>query len=255
VPGLKSLTTEAADTFWRERENELPKNTLYTSFRCAITDPHSNLPDTNKGFFVLLKNQQADHMGNDMQVRLFNQSLKGAIADREVMLPAAEGNHWQWELNPGAVAENVMPEEMVTRTPQPELFLAYFETLHDIGLFGMHLTVSSTCGDGKIDPGEECDDGNTMSGDGCSATCTNEGGSPDMAGTPDMGAARANPDMAEASNGDPLPSPHSDPRVIPTPKKVGGCDFTGDLAGSALPMSLLLVSALLLGRGKKKFLP
>ncbi len=27
------------------------------------------------------------------------------------------------------------------------------------------------CGDGKIDAGEECDDGNTASGDGCSASC------------------------------------------------------------------------------------
>lgn len=30
------------------------------------------------------------------------------------------------------------------------------------------------CGDGTVDSGEECDDGNTTSGDGCSATCTIE---------------------------------------------------------------------------------
>jgi len=30
------------------------------------------------------------------------------------------------------------------------------------------------CGDGNIDPGEECDDGNTSNGDGCSAVCTIE---------------------------------------------------------------------------------
>lgn len=30
------------------------------------------------------------------------------------------------------------------------------------------------CGDGKLDPGEECDDGNTQAGDGCSANCTIE---------------------------------------------------------------------------------
>src|SRR5881628_2080041 len=27
------------------------------------------------------------------------------------------------------------------------------------------------CGDGVVDPGEQCDDGNTVSGDGCSAAC------------------------------------------------------------------------------------
>ena len=30
------------------------------------------------------------------------------------------------------------------------------------------------CGDGVLDPSEGCDDGNTMSGDGCSATCESE---------------------------------------------------------------------------------
>src|SRR5439155_330993 len=30
------------------------------------------------------------------------------------------------------------------------------------------------CGDGVLDPGEECDDGNTVSGDGCSARCQHE---------------------------------------------------------------------------------
>ena len=31
------------------------------------------------------------------------------------------------------------------------------------------------CGDAKVGAIEECDDGNTASGDGCSSTCTNEG--------------------------------------------------------------------------------
>ena len=28
-----------------------------------------------------------------------------------------------------------------------------------------------TCGDGVVDPGEQCDDGNLESGDGCEASC------------------------------------------------------------------------------------
>ena len=35
---------------------------------------------------------------------------------------------------------------------------------------------SSLCGDHKIDTGEQCDDGNTISGDGCSSTCQIEPG-------------------------------------------------------------------------------
>lgn len=34
----------------------------------------------------------------------------------------------------------------------------------------------ATCGDGIVEPGETCDDGNTRDGDGCSATCTVEAG-------------------------------------------------------------------------------
>jgi|GEM_PF-1749417 len=36
--------------------------------------------------------------------------------------------------------------------------------------------VSAVCGNSIIEPGETCDDGNTVSGDGCSATCQIEGG-------------------------------------------------------------------------------
>ena len=37
-------------------------------------------------------------------------------------------------------------------------------------------TVEPFCGDGVLDPGEQCDDGNNVDGDGCSAVCTVEGG-------------------------------------------------------------------------------
>jgi cysteine-rich repeat protein len=35
--------------------------------------------------------------------------------------------------------------------------------------------VTPVCGDGILQSGEECDDGNTADGDGCSATCATEG--------------------------------------------------------------------------------
>jgi len=44
------------------------------------------------------------------------------------------------------------------------------------------------CGDGTVDAGEQCDDGNTVSGDGCSATCQNEVAPPQCGnGTVDAG--------------------------------------------------------------------
>ena len=35
-------------------------------------------------------------------------------------------------------------------------------------------TILPVCGDGKVDAGEQCDDGNLISGDGCTSTCENE---------------------------------------------------------------------------------
>jgi cysteine-rich repeat protein len=35
---------------------------------------------------------------------------------------------------------------------------------------------TTTCGDGNVDPGEDCDDGNASDGDGCSSTCKIESG-------------------------------------------------------------------------------
>ncbi|NVB85388.1 MAG: DUF4215 domain-containing protein, partial [Kofleriaceae bacterium] len=49
------------------------------------------------------------------------------------------------------------------------------------------------CGDGTIGPGETCDDGNTVNGDGCSATCHLEGAviemEPNEDGTPSTGGS------------------------------------------------------------------
>ncbi len=37
-------------------------------------------------------------------------------------------------------------------------------------------TLPPVCGNGSVENGEQCDDGNTASGDGCSATCQLESG-------------------------------------------------------------------------------
>ncbi len=42
----------------------------------------------------------------------------------------------------------------------------------------------STCGNGKVDPGEQCDDGNMLSGDGCSRLCQIESDWPPGCPTP-----------------------------------------------------------------------
>ena len=39
------------------------------------------------------------------------------------------------------------------------------------GLYSLNIDRFPSCGDGVLDPGEQCDDGNGASGDGCSASC------------------------------------------------------------------------------------
>jgi cysteine-rich repeat protein len=41
----------------------------------------------------------------------------------------------------------------------------------DIGAFEVQAPAAGVCGDGTVDPGEACDDGNTADGDCCSSTC------------------------------------------------------------------------------------
>lgn len=44
----------------------------------------------------------------------------------------------------------------------------------DAGSLAVHVACEQRCGDGTLDPFEECDDGNRDDGDGCSSTCTSE---------------------------------------------------------------------------------
>jgi cysteine-rich repeat protein len=49
-------------------------------------------------------------------------------------------------------------------------FIAHFDLLRQIG----DVAFALTCGDGILDAGEECDDGNTISGDCCDVNCQYE---------------------------------------------------------------------------------
>lgn len=48
--------------------------------------------------------------------------------------------------------------------------------LYDFVPYISNSTVSGVCGNNRRDPGEKCDDGNRLSGDGCSSSCITESG-------------------------------------------------------------------------------
>lgn len=134
VNGLESLTTYAAAQFWAMHGARLPSHVLFVSFRSFVR--HSfDLPRSNEFFHAWLETVDRSHPENDMQVRLSRESLGGEAADREVVLPAADGNHWQWAMNPGDIPVGIMPATMARRYPQTAAFLAIYEALHESRLF------------------------------------------------------------------------------------------------------------------------
>lgn len=64
-------------------------------------------------------------------------------------LPPATDDSWQFDSAEGATVSN-----------RPLLTVVFLP--------------ATNCGNGDLDPGEECDDGNNTAGDGCDATCHNE---------------------------------------------------------------------------------
>jgi hypothetical protein len=134
LAGWRSLTTGGSRAFWDERGHELPTATLYTTFRSVITDVRANLPISNGALYATLAVAGGADPYNDMQVRLSNHALAGPLVDREVVMPAAEGNHWQWVMTAGQVPELLMPADMVERIPQTALAVAYVQALFEVGL-------------------------------------------------------------------------------------------------------------------------
>ncbi len=59
-----------------------------------------------------------------------------------------------------------------------DLWYANIHTDHSQGgeIRGQVVRLEPVCGNGSVEPGEDCDDGNTSDGDGCSADCLVEGG-------------------------------------------------------------------------------
>lgn len=111
----------------------------------------------------------------------------------------------------------------------------------DIGAFEL-----GGCGDGFQDPSEACDDGNTVTGDGCSSTCQLEGCGDGVVIAPetcdDGNTADGDGCSANCQNEVPTPSPTATPVALLSTQ--GGC--LGSLSGattSSSPLGFALVLA------------
>ncbi|MGI9327972.1 MAG: DUF4215 domain-containing protein, partial [Pseudomonadales bacterium] len=79
---------------------------------------------------------------------------------------------------PATTAYATSTRYSITRTNLLRVFpLLWYTLLLLLGISVTPLAVASTCGDGMIDYQlEQCDDGNRLAGDGCSASCSSETG-------------------------------------------------------------------------------
>ncbi len=123
---------------------------------------------------------------------------------------------------------------------------SYELTISETTTTGCRLQSPSECGNDSVEPGEECDDGNRMDGDGCSADCTEEpppdaGADAPDAGTPGPDAGPL-PDAGSMVDGGPgLDAGPGGDAGAPPPEGDGGCCQAGPAGGSLPPLVLVLL--------------
>jgi len=97
------------------------------------------------------------------------------------------GNEWQTSVFLATVAQDHtlspwITTEALVQVAQERALTSVGEHLfatsnnHDLGVEHSCFSGNPVCGDGVIEGSEECDDGDTVDGDGCSSTCTIESG-------------------------------------------------------------------------------
>lgn len=127
---------------------------------------------------------------------------------------------------------------------------------------GGDVVVIAACGDLVIDPGEQCDDGNVLPGDGCSATCTLEpDAGADAGGAGDAGrdaGSDADADVVTPDAGGPDGSLGDGPITGGPPlgdifyDDDASCAFAPATAAGGFPAAALAILALL-GRRRRQF--
>jgi uncharacterized protein (TIGR03382 family) len=172
---MKSLTTDDAKAFFAKAS--LPNGAAYLSFRTAITDS-DNVPQDTKAFYELLRLTSLGSPGNDMFVRLANESLGTKL--NEIPMPVAEGNHWQWAMATGDLPDALLPKAMTDGIPREALLVGYYEALDEIGLLTKAVPASPAPPPPGVDGGAP--DGGGAKGDG------GVGGSDDAGSDTDAGS-------------------------------------------------------------------
>jgi cysteine-rich repeat protein len=119
---------------------------------------------------------------------------------------------------------------------------------------GIVFTLGAVCGNGTVETGEDCDDGNTDNGDCCSATCGFETSGSSCADATVCNGAETCDGAGTCLAGTPLACDDGDPCTVDSCDDTAGCinDDTPHSGCLAAPKSLLLLKQA--GGGKDKLL-
>ena len=166
------------------------------------------------GFKINIKIIKAEIDGNNINVNtkrnvgsgnltgikfIFSDGENTEIKERTVSLKELESTIFTFTLN----ELNVLEVESVSIAP---IYLSdsgkeILGNIADTFEFASSGSVGGICGNSIIETGEQCDDGNTNNGDGCSSTCQIEGESCTPAADPSLFGVCGTAECGTATNG------------------------------------------------------
>jgi len=110
----------------------------------------------------------------------------------------------------------------------------------ELCVVGVTPSAAPGCGDGVLGGGEDCDDGNTVDGDGCSASCEDEAVDPTTSGDVPTGGGESNGGESTGSAGDSSSGGSDESGAGALDDEGCGCRSTGGNNLAALGLGLLV---------------
>ena len=110
----------------------------------------------------------------------------------------------------------------------------------ELCVVGVKTSAAPACGDGVVGGGEACDDGNTVDGDGCSASCEDEDADNTTSGDVPTGGGESNGGESTGSAGDTASSGSDESGAGELDDEGCGCRSTGENNLAGLGLGLLV---------------
>ena len=147
-----------------------PGRFIATWFRVGYFDSHTDLLNS---FQIVLTDQSAAGAAGDFDVELRYAALTWTTGDASDGMMGMGGTPAQAGFDAGNSSDFfVLPGSLTARVL--DLLTTSNVGVPGVWRFQIRSGAVTECGNGTVEAGEDCDDGNTTSGDGCSERCVRE---------------------------------------------------------------------------------